>query len=138
MIQRPPRVTRTDTLLPYTTLFRSEKPAAVVAPHSRTALSPRRHARLQRRRNSRGRCNAAPRRGDQSRRDARALLWSRPRPRFRRAGEGTVESHSRPRPAADAAAVYDAAPRVRRPHLQRTAPGHDHTLHEADEVESAA
>src|SRR3546814_6455078 len=26
MIQRPPRSTRTDTLLPYTTLFRSERP----------------------------------------------------------------------------------------------------------------
>src|SRR3546814_3896572 len=28
MIRRPPRSTRTDTLLPYTTLFRSQAPAA--------------------------------------------------------------------------------------------------------------
>src|SRR3546814_10180217 len=28
MIRRPPRSTRTDTLFPYTTLFRSESPAA--------------------------------------------------------------------------------------------------------------
>src|SRR3546814_5772638 len=32
MIRRPPRSTRTDTLFPYTTLFRSER-QAVVAPH---------------------------------------------------------------------------------------------------------
>src|SRR3546814_4668265 len=31
MIRRPPRSTRTDTLLPYTTLFRSMRPAARVA-----------------------------------------------------------------------------------------------------------
>src|SRR3546814_9999813 len=29
MIRRPPRSTRTDTLLPYTTLFRSARPAVV-------------------------------------------------------------------------------------------------------------
>src|SRR3546814_10558114 len=28
MVRRPPRSTRTDTLFPYTTLFRSESPAA--------------------------------------------------------------------------------------------------------------
>src|SRR3546814_5133479 len=28
MIRRPPRSTRTDTLFPYTTLFRSDEPAA--------------------------------------------------------------------------------------------------------------
>src|SRR3546814_8695916 len=28
MIRRPPRSTRTDTLFPYTTLFRSERPSA--------------------------------------------------------------------------------------------------------------
>src|SRR3546814_5450086 len=32
MIRRPPRSTRTDTLFPYTTLFRSE-PGAELAPH---------------------------------------------------------------------------------------------------------
>src|SRR3546814_7714546 len=39
MIRRPPRSTRTDTLFPYTTLFRSLHPRligrAVVAPHHR-------------------------------------------------------------------------------------------------------
>src|SRR3546814_424374 len=30
MIRRPPRSTRTDTLFPYTTLFRSQKPGAAV------------------------------------------------------------------------------------------------------------
>src|SRR3546814_9091051 len=30
MIRRPPRSTRTDTLFPYTTLFRSVRPAAVL------------------------------------------------------------------------------------------------------------
>src|SRR3546814_16617462 len=30
MIRRPPRSTRTDTLFPYTTLFRSPRPAAPV------------------------------------------------------------------------------------------------------------
>src|SRR3546814_9500785 len=31
MIRRPPRSTRTDTLFPYTTLFRSSKAARIVA-----------------------------------------------------------------------------------------------------------
>src|SRR3546814_19208339 len=35
MIRRPPRSTRTDTLFPYTTLFRSTKPNAV---HVHSAL----------------------------------------------------------------------------------------------------
>src|SRR3546814_4100761 len=33
MIRRPPRSTRTDTLFPYTTLFRSHRRAAAVARH---------------------------------------------------------------------------------------------------------
>src|SRR3546814_15430663 len=45
MIRRPPRSTRTDTLFPYTTLFRSE--AAAVARHQRAhllhAIEPDRH-----------------------------------------------------------------------------------------------
>src|SRR3546814_7832740 len=36
MIRRPPRSTRTDTLFPYTTLFRSHRPAA--AQRSRAVL----------------------------------------------------------------------------------------------------
>src|SRR3546814_5932686 len=36
MIRRPPRSTRTDTLFPYTTLFRSDgKPAGVIAAEAR-------------------------------------------------------------------------------------------------------
>src|SRR3546814_19392058 len=31
MIRRPPRSTRTDTLFPYTTLFRSDRPTRVIA-----------------------------------------------------------------------------------------------------------
>src|SRR3546814_17921297 len=34
MIRRPPRSTRTDTLLPYTTLFRSNAPACTTRPRS--------------------------------------------------------------------------------------------------------
>src|SRR3546814_4785123 len=34
MIRRPPRSTRTDTLFPYTTLFRSDRRAPAVAPAS--------------------------------------------------------------------------------------------------------
>src|SRR3546814_17729005 len=37
MIRRPPRSTRTDTLFPYTTLFRSSRPAASVAADHRRA-----------------------------------------------------------------------------------------------------
>src|SRR3546814_9075841 len=33
MIRRPPRSTRTDTLFPYATLFRSDRPAGVVEEH---------------------------------------------------------------------------------------------------------
>src|SRR3546814_9772544 len=33
MIRRPPRSTRTDTLFPYTTLFRSRRAAGTGAPH---------------------------------------------------------------------------------------------------------
>src|SRR3546814_5379136 len=35
MIRRPPRLTRTDTLFPYTTLFRSPHPAPALGPHVR-------------------------------------------------------------------------------------------------------
>src|SRR3546814_13950313 len=54
MIRRPPRSTRTDTLFPYTTLFRSPAPRLVAAPcHSglqrgvRGALAPVPRVRLQ-------------------------------------------------------------------------------------------
>src|SRR3546814_1376065 len=38
MIRRPPRSTLTDTLFPYTTLFRSEDAAAARPGHARTAV----------------------------------------------------------------------------------------------------
>src|SRR3546814_2145141 len=38
MIRRPPRSTRTDTLFPYTTLFRSRRPARMAAAPHRTQL----------------------------------------------------------------------------------------------------
>src|SRR3546814_18543827 len=37
MIRRPPRSTRTDTLLPYTTLFRSWRLAVVASPEGEAA-----------------------------------------------------------------------------------------------------
>src|SRR3546814_7399467 len=43
MIRRPPRSTRTDTLFPYTTLFRSRAAACTANP--RRAAAPRRTAR---------------------------------------------------------------------------------------------
>src|SRR3546814_10346306 len=42
MIQHPPRATRTDTLLPYTPLFRS-RPSAAAARHARRAEGCRLH-----------------------------------------------------------------------------------------------
>src|SRR3546814_20244799 len=45
MIRRPPRSTRTDTLLPYTTLFRSVEPPAI-AFHVRAAVRQQHHRQL--------------------------------------------------------------------------------------------
>src|SRR3546814_18951046 len=39
MIRRPPRSTRTDTLFPYTTLFRSEYDSEISAGQNRTLLA---------------------------------------------------------------------------------------------------
>src|SRR3546814_9856310 len=39
MIRRPPRSTRTDTLFPYTTLFRSSSARGEICVHSRNTLS---------------------------------------------------------------------------------------------------
>src|SRR3546814_13267495 len=39
MIRRPPRSTRTDTLFPYTTLFRSPAPGRTAVPLSRAKLA---------------------------------------------------------------------------------------------------
>src|SRR3546814_10290213 len=57
MIRRPPRSTRTDTLFPYTTLFRSG--AAADGPLSDRHHVRRRTARLDRRRDGDGRWRAA-------------------------------------------------------------------------------
>src|SRR3546814_8336849 len=43
MIRRPPRSTRTDTLFPYTTLFRSSRVSTEPARSARTRLSAFRH-----------------------------------------------------------------------------------------------
>src|SRR3546814_12142815 len=40
MLRRPPRSTRTDTLFPYTTLFRSRQTVADVAPPHATDVAP--------------------------------------------------------------------------------------------------
>src|SRR3546814_5054890 len=42
MIRRPPRSTRTDTLFPYTTLFRSVRPQRVLADRQRVHVIERR------------------------------------------------------------------------------------------------
>src|SRR3546814_7298146 len=48
MIRRPPRSTRTDTLFPYTTLFRSARPATDSACARRDAWPGRRAPRFRR------------------------------------------------------------------------------------------
>src|SRR3546814_2131619 len=62
MIRRPPRSTRTDTLFPYTTLFRSPRePAAVgldARPLDRGPLAPVEHPVMDRRRIRRARDEA--------------------------------------------------------------------------------
>src|SRR3546814_3931893 len=45
MIRRPPRSTRTDTLFPYTTLFRSRGSSSLSQPHRPTAMEQGRHDR---------------------------------------------------------------------------------------------
>src|SRR3546814_14995017 len=45
MIRRPPRSTRTDTLFPYTTLFRSDRPAHPDPGHGGHLLRPAVHRR---------------------------------------------------------------------------------------------
>src|SRR3546814_7803804 len=44
MIRRPPRSTRTDTLFPYTTLFRSGRKLAPAGAQTGTRLFPNQHA----------------------------------------------------------------------------------------------
>src|SRR3546814_9118445 len=46
MIRRPPRSTRTDTLFPYTTLFRSLSPPGLCWPHPRPHAGPAPGGRL--------------------------------------------------------------------------------------------
>src|SRR3546814_1804931 len=64
MIRRPPRSTRTDTLFPYTTLFRSRRRASADRLPSASACLPR--AETRRRRKSRTRRAPARRRGQRS------------------------------------------------------------------------
>src|SRR3546814_4958634 len=72
MIRRPPRSTRTDTLFPYTTLFRSGR-----WPHARARALPRAHARVHAR--------------------ARARVHARPRARLRGRAGGRVRAPRRAR-----------------------------------------
>src|SRR3546814_3270616 len=46
MIRRPPRSTRTDTLFPYTTLFRSESVKAIWKPQTNTPIDAEKGATL--------------------------------------------------------------------------------------------
>src|SRR3546814_1550278 len=62
MIRRPPRSTRTDTLFPYTTLFRSREDAAAAEPARSSPAQPRHHLRQhQGRRRAHHRAGQAPR-----------------------------------------------------------------------------
>src|SRR3546814_18736219 len=102
MILRPPRSTRTDTLVPYTTLFRSAKEQrALLAPH------PTRRATFSRRREKGwGRVFARPRKTS---RPAPCGFPAPPCPAARTAGNRASRSRAIARgygdPAVDAAAV---------------------------------
>src|SRR3546814_1926734 len=93
MIRRPPRSTRTDTLFPYTTLFRSQR----VGGFRRSFPHHRRRVRLWLGGplDSRGRlCEARRRSGERPARSARAeRLGHRPF-RGRNSGEGRSEEHT--------------------------------------------
>src|SRR3546814_8345570 len=80
MIRRPPRSTRTDTLFPYTTLFRSEKPSKRWDPRQRTRERRRSYAA----RNGRNRRPEA----------AHVRGHSLPAPALRRSEEHTSELQS--------------------------------------------
>src|SRR3546814_10621737 len=112
MIRRPPRATRTDTLFPYTTLFRSEPPAP-----DRRAARTARHAEQQ----------------DQQRRQPspeptdRAPARRRSRSRARRGRRGRA---SRSTPAPGRPLVTDRPPPsviVRKPPNVRTPRSEEHT-----------
>src|SRR3546814_4365595 len=70
MIRRPPRSTRTDTLFPYTTLFRSA--AALFVGRDHDAAQPHQHVAL-RRLGRPGQNSATGRRAQQDRLDAHVL-----------------------------------------------------------------
>src|SRR3546814_731425 len=109
MIRRPPRSTRTDTLFPYTTLFRSRRPAAPCAP-APGARAPLRSARPA----SRCATRAAQARSTSPRpavaRRAGALAGRRARcPVARSPARSACTRHGRPVPRA-ASAAPPAAP----------------------------
>src|SRR3546814_3957948 len=80
MIRRPPRSTRTDTLFPYTTLFRSDRPPRQLAQHRHSGAYPPRARALRglRRRRRRISRNGRPRVGRTAR--AREAMGSRDPP----------------------------------------------------------
>src|SRR3546814_1587483 len=88
MIRRPPRSTRTDTLFPYTTLFRSEAAGSRVEGLRDAAEDDRRRAVDDRRK---ARREALP---DADERDDQGLARVRPHPRARRSEEHTSELQS--------------------------------------------
>src|SRR3546814_5576517 len=81
MIRRPPRSTRTDTLFPYTTLFRSRSRAGrrrgrrgvPAAPRLRAARGGRRHIRVRNRRRSSRRA-ACPLRSEEHTSELQSLM----------------------------------------------------------------
>src|SRR3546814_8363392 len=108
MIRRPPRSTRTDTLFPYTTLFRSPVAAA-----GRTALRPGRPVRL--------RARAVADRAGERRGDRPAGAGVLPARRRRGAGNAAgVRDVCRVRSTAAGTAGRSAAARWRRGLLDRS------------------
>src|SRR3546814_4322933 len=90
MVRRPPRSTRTDTLFPYTTLFRSRRPRRTLPRRSRTRRAPRR-TRSAYRRSSR---RAGDGRGRDRRRASRTNRRRRARVKRVRSEEHTSELQS--------------------------------------------
>src|SRR3546814_5226154 len=77
MIRRPPRSTRTDTLFPYTTLFRSRPTCRLAVPREEVALARVDHVRLFIARQKAGPFIFAGARSRQPRIDAGGLLRQR-------------------------------------------------------------
>src|SRR3546814_3371962 len=111
MIRRPPRSTLTDTLLPYTTLFRSQydRPAVQRPDQGAAVVAPGR--RLRRRRGARRVLAVAePERRDR-RKDRAAGDRARQRAAQDREADHPQEGHPGPRPARQACRLHQPGPR---------------------------